>query len=180
MSNPIRATIVYALVSGFMVVPLALLLSVYLSWPAAFKLTLWVDLALYGVLMARWSGTGMLPVVFPLAILLGAALWPRTYNGFFILAIGVFSWIRSGICFQGASVRTLMAEVVTMVGGAALLLFFGAYTPAAWALNICLFFLAQSLYFFWVSPACKMPYVRGSKDRFEQAVEEASKILDGI
>lgn len=180
MNNPIRTTVVYALASGFMVVPLALLLSTYLSWSTAFKVTLWADLALYGVLMARWSGTRLAPVLFPLAILLGAALWPRTYSGFFILALGVFSWMRSGICFQGAPIRTLMAEVITMVGGVAMLMFFGAHTSAGWALNICLFFLVQSLYFFIVPLGRKASYVHGSDDPFEQAVEEASKILDGI
>jgi hypothetical protein len=180
MKNPIRTTVVFAFISGFVVVPTALLMSPYFSWAAAFKLTLWVDIALYGVLLARWGGTHLLSVFFPLAVLLGAALWPQIYNGFFILALGVFSWIRSGICFQKESTRTMLAEVTTMVGGAAMLLFFRSHNPAVIALNICLFFLVQALYFFWAPIQQNDQEAAASPDAFEQAVAHANKILDGM
>lgn len=180
MNRPIRSTVVYALVSGFSVIPLALLLSIYLYWSTALKLALWADIAIYGVLMARWSGTRLLSVVFPLAILLGTALWPGTYSGFIILALGIFSWMRSGVCFHGAPMRALMAEVITVVGAAAMLLLIGSHSYAAWALNICLFFLVQSLYFFIV-PAHRRPFETGTPvDPFEQAVTEAKKVLEGF
>jgi hypothetical protein len=180
MKNPIRTTIVYALASGAIVVPAAMLLSTYLYWPTAIKLVLWADLVLYGVLMARWSGARMLSVFFPLAILLGAALWPKAYIGFFILALGVFSWIRSGLCFQATPLRALMAEVITMIGAAAVLVFLDGHSPVAWALNICLFFLIQSLYFFIVPVHRASPDFQNAKDPFERAAEQAKKVLDGI
>lgn len=180
MNRPIRTTIVYALVSGFLVIPLALLLSTYLYWSTALKLALWADLAIYGVLMARWSGTRLLSVLFPLAILLGTALWPGTYSGFFILALGIFAWMRSGICFRGTPIRALMAELTTVVGATVLLLLIGSNSYAAWALNICLFFLVQSLYFFIVPIRRKRLEARMTQDPFEQAVAEAKKVLEGI
>ena len=54
MSRPTRTTIVYALVGGFLVVPMALLLSPFLRWPMALKLVLWMDLSIYTVLLAHW------------------------------------------------------------------------------------------------------------------------------
>ncbi len=187
MKNPVRTTIVYAILSGFAVVPAASALSIYLYWPTAFKLMLWADLALYGVLMARWSGVRLLPLLFPLAILLGSALWPRTYSSFFILALGVFAWVRSGLCFQKAPLRALAAEVLTLGGGAGLLLFFGGHSSVSWALTICLFFLIQSLYFFIVPARRGIVHARrgiskagSEKDPFELAVEAANKVLDGI
>jgi hypothetical protein len=180
MKNPIRTTIVYAVFSGLVVVPAASVLSIYLDWPTAFKLTLWADLALYGVLMARWSGVRLLPLLFPLAILLGSALWPRTYGSFFILALGVFAWMRSGICFQGAPLRALSAEVLTLGGAAGLLLFSGGHSSMAWALTICLFFLIQTIYFFIVPAQGGTSMTRSEKDPFEEAVEEAKKVLAGI
>ncbi len=180
MKHPVRTTIVYAVLSGLAVVPAASVLSLYLYWPAAFKLMLWVDLAIYGVLMARWSGVRLLPLLFPLAILMGSALWPRTYSSFFILAMGVFAWMRSGICFQGTPLRALSAEVLTLGGAAGLLLFFGGHSSVAWALTICLFFLIQSLYFFIVPIRRRTFEARRERDPFEQAVEEAKKVLDGI
>jgi hypothetical protein len=179
MNRAVRTTVVYALASGFLVVPLAMLLSRYLYWPGALKLVLWADLAVYGVLMARWSGVRLLSVLFPLLILLGAALWPGTHGGFFILALGIFSWLRSGVCFKTAPVRALMAEVLTMVGGAGLLLLIGSHSYGAWALNICLFFLVQSLYFFMVPWQSGRQHQPAAADPFEQAVADAEKVLEG-
>lgn len=180
MNRPIRTTIVFAVFSGLIVVPAALLLSPYFGWPTAIKSVLWADLALYGALMASWSHARLLSVLFPLALLLGVALWPGTYSGFFILALGVFAWLRSGVCFTGAPLRALTAEVITVVGGSGLLLFFGADSSLAGALNICLFFLIQSLYFFIVPTKEHRFQQSKQRDPFEQAVEEAKKVLDGI
>jgi hypothetical protein len=180
MKNRVRTTIVYAVLSGLVVVPTASVISIYLYWPMAFKLMLWADLALYGVMLARWSGARLPALLFPLTILLGSALWPGVYGSFFILALGVFAWMRSGICFQGAPLRALLAEVLTLGGAAGLLLVFGGHSSAALALTICLFFLIQSLYFFMV-PAKRRPIrPESEKDPFEQAAEEAEKVLDGI
>ena len=104
MNRAVRTTVVYALASGFLVVPIALLLSRYFHWPGAMKLVLWADLAVYSVLMARWAGVRLPSVLFPLSVLLGAAIWPAARSGFFILALGIFSWVRSGVCFRSAPV----------------------------------------------------------------------------
>lgn len=180
MSRPVRTTIVYAIFSGIAVVPAALLLSPTFGWTTALKSVLWADLALYAVMMARWSRAGLLPVLLPLVLLLGAALWPGTYSGFFVLALGVFAWIRSGVCFPGAPLRALTAEVITLVGGSGLLLFFGAHSSLAGALNICLFYLIQSLYFFIVPTGQHRFRRTDRRDPFEQAAEEARKVMDGV
>ena len=180
MNRAVRTTVVYALASGFLVVPMAMLLSRYFYWPGTLKLVLWADLAVYGMLMVRWSGARLLSALFPLLILLGAALWPRSHGGFFILAMGIFSWLRSGVCFKTTPVRALLAEVVTMVGGAGLLLLIGSSSFGAWALNICLFFLIQALYFFMVPLASDRRSRPVAADPFEQAVAEAEKALEGF
>ena len=178
MNRPTRTTIVYALVGGFVVVPTAMALSPYLHWATAFKLALWADLAIYAVLLARWSRTRLLSVIFPLALLLGAALWPGTYTGFFFLAVGVLCWIRSGICFQGAPLRALAAEVITVLGGSALVMLFGGRTSLSWAIAVCLFTLVQAIYFFIVPQnrrTAEKKMVAG--DPFDRALEEARKVL---
>lgn len=180
MNRPTRTTIVYALASGFLVVPTAMLLSPYLHWATAFKMTLWADLAVYAVLLARWGRARLLPVIFPLALLLGTALWPRTYTGFFFLAVGVLCWVRSGICFQGAPLRALAAELITVLGGSALVMLFGGHSALSWAIAICLFTLVQALYFFIVPQNRRIAdkTVTGG-DPFDRAVEEARRVLDG-
>jgi len=178
MNRPTRTTIVYALAGGFLVVPAAMLLSPYLHWATAFKLTLWADLAIYTVLLARWGRVRLLSVIIPLALLLGAALWPRTYAGFFFLAVGVLCWIRSGICFQGAPLRALAAEVITVLGGSALVMLFGGQSTLSWAIAICLFSLVQALYFFIVPLNRRAAEKKAAAgDPFDRAVEEARKVL---
>ncbi len=179
MNRPARTTVVFGLASGFLAVPAALLLSPYLYWPMAFKLTLWADLAFYAVLLARWSRARMLPLVFPLALLLGAALWPRTYSGFFFLAAGVLCWIRSGICFRGAPLRTLAAEVITVMGGTALVMVFGGRTSLSWAMAVCLFTLVQALYFYIVPSRGMEEKTQVCEDPFERAAGDARKLLEG-
>lgn len=180
MSRPIRTTLVFALISGFLVVPSAMVLNFYMNWHTALKITLWADLAVYAVLMTRWSGARLISVLFPLAILLGTALWPGTYGGFFILGLGVFSWIRSGICFQNTPVRSVLSEIITMVGGTVLLLIIGSGSYTAWTLNICLFFLIQSLYFFLV-PVRPVEHAAGMhRDSFEDSVSEIEKLMEEV
>ena len=74
----------------------------------------------------------------------------------------------------------MMAEVITMIGGAAMLLFFYSHNPAVMALNICLFILVQSLYYFLVPVHRNKPKTAVNQDAFEQAAEHAERILDGI
>jgi hypothetical protein len=180
MNKPVRTTIVFALASGIFVVPAVELLSVVWSWPMAFKLMLWADLAVYAVLLSRWSRTPPWQLLFPLAVLLGTALWPHAYSGFFILAVGVFSWIRSGICFDGRPLRSLLAEGATIAGAVLLLMFFGGHTPIAWAVSICLFYLVQSLFFFFV-PVTGDSGTQGSdNDPFEQAAVDVQHLMDGF
>ena len=180
MNNPARTTIVYALAGGFLVVPAAMLLSPYLHWATALKLSLWADLAIYAVLLARWGRMPLPGVIFPLALLLGAAMWPRTYTGFFFLAAGVLCWIRSGICFQGAPLRTLAAEAITVLGGSSLVMLFGGHTSLSWAIAVCLFSLVQALYFFIV-PIHRTTVEKSCRDEdpFDRALEEARKVLEG-
>ncbi len=177
MNRPVRTTIVFALLSGLLVVPAAWLLQRLIIWPIAFKLVLWADLAVYAVMLARWSRTSPGELVFPLALLCGVAIWPQTNTGFYLLALGMLSWIRSGICYRGTPVRAAMAEAVGIVGGCALVTALGGGSSAAWALNICLFFLVQSLYFFIV-PNESAAYVEPSDgDPFERARQGAVKVL---
>lgn len=73
-----------------------------------------------------------------------------------------------------------MAEVITVIGGAGLWLLFNSHNPAVMALNICLFFLVQALYYFLVPVPPNDSEPALNPDAFEEAVEHANKILDGI
>ncbi len=178
MKRPVRTTLIYGLISALAVMPAAWLFAGPIGWPMAFELTLWVDLFIYAVLLARWSGKGLSAIVFPMALLLGTALWPGVYAGFFFLGIGVFSWIRSGICFSGTPVRAVAAEIITIAGGAGLVALLGPGSSITWAVSIWLFFLVQALYFFIIPAAGLSNTIRTVEDPFEQARREAQRVLD--
>ncbi len=179
MKRHVRTTLVYGLISALAVMPAASLLAGSIGWPLAFKLVLWLDLFFYAVLLARWSGKGVSVILFPIALLLGTALWPGVYNGFFFLGLGIFSWIRSGSCFCGTPVRAVAAEVITVGGGAGLVSLLGPGASVTWAISIWLFFLVQALYFYMVPASCRPDAVgSAASDPFDQAHRQALRVLE--
>ena len=142
------------------------------------KLTVWAAVAVYAALLARWSRTRRLDLAFPLALLLGAAFWPHAYTGYYLLALGVFSWIRSGICFNTNPLRAMTAELITMAGCAAWVAFWSPRSALAWALAVWLFFLVQTLYFFIVPLQVEPDVGLQSVDPFERAWKAARRFLE--
>jgi len=178
MRRPIRTTLVYGLVCAVAVVPATGLLAAYTGWSPAFKLMLWTALCGYAVLLARWSAKGLGGMLLPLALLLGSALWPGIDAAFFFLALGVFSWLRSGICFSRFPIRAVAAETITAAGGAGLIVLLNPGSAIAWSVSIWLFFLMQALYFFIVPAAGNATADQPGEDPFETALREARRILE--
>jgi len=170
-----------AFLSGFVIYPaLMILLTPILYWPTTLKLILWVLLTLYTLLLARWSRTNLTALFFPLALLLGSALWPSVYMGFFLLLPGILAWIRSGICFRDKPVRAVLAESVTIIGGMGLMGVWGPHSMLQWSLCIWLFGLVQCLYFYITSHGFLQHTEKettGSVDPFESSAQEVERIL---
>ena len=103
---------------------------------------------------------------------------PGSYVGFIILGLGIFSWIRSGSCFCGTPVRAVVAEVITVGGGAGLVALLGPGASVTWAISIWLFFLVQAVYFYLVPTSCAIDAGGTAADPFEQAHREALRVLD--
>ena len=176
--RPVRTTIIFGLLAGIAFVPLTMILSPILFWPTAFKLTIWFYLAVYGVLLTRWGRANPAAVFFPtLLLLLFALLGGWSPAAYLLFAVGIMSWIRSGICFQGNFIRILGTEIVISLGGAALVAFFAPNSTVAWALGIWMFFLVQSLYFVFMGISDEVAGDEMSMDRFEQARRQVEKIL---
>ena len=180
MNRPVRTTLVFGLISALAVMPLARGLAGFTGWAMAVRLLLWADLFVYALLLARWSGKGPGPILFPSALLLGAALWPGTITAFLFLGLGVLVWIRSGICFSATPLRAMAAETLTVGGGAGLAALLGPGTTLTWAISTWLFFLVQALYFFLVPSIAASTAARPAADPFEQAHREALRVLDEV
>ena len=178
MRKPIRTTLFFGLLSGILVLTVNWLRVLPWTPPTLFKLAVWVDLAVYAALLARWSRTRWLDLAAPLGLALGVALWPGTHMGFFLLVLGVFAWIRSGICFNKTPLRALAAELVTLAGGLAWVALWNPRSSLAWALAIWLFFLVQTLYFFIVPLHSEADEFPPPVDPFDQARNAAQRLLE--
>ena len=174
--RPMLATIFFGLACGVTLVPATVSLSYVFSWPTAFRLILWLYLAAYGFLLARWGKVNNASIVFPLAIVFLFAIWGHSATPFLFLALGVLSWIRSGICFKRPFPRMLATELAISLGGGALVAYFAPYSPATWAMGVWMFFLIQSLYFMVVRDVGDET-VDVSLDPFEEARRRAEEIL---
>ena len=179
MNKPVRTTVVMAFLSAFAIYPgLMMLLNPVLGWPTAFKVGLWLIVSVYALLLVRWSKTKILSILFPLVLLLGAALWPYVYTGYFLLLLGILCWIRSGICFQDKPVRTIAAELITVVGGMSLVAIWLPSSMLQCELGILLFGLIQCLYFYIIGYGQSSDIEKVTIDQFEQARNDLERVLE--
>jgi hypothetical protein len=170
-------TIIYGLLCGLSFVPIIIALSYLLYWPAAFRLIIWLYLAGYLAILTRWGRVRLLSIIFPLLLLLPLVFWGNSNTGFLFLALGVLSWVRSGICFQGSLLKTLGTEVALCLGGGALVAFFAPHSTITWAMAVWTFFLIQSLYFVVFRDLTETEEEEVELDPFEQARGQVEKIL---
>ena len=176
LTRPVGATVLFGLICGIVYIPLAGALSGYLSWPLAVRLMVWTCLAAYGLLLARWSKVGPAAVAFPLGLLGIPILWGESLTMFLLMALAVFSWIRSGLCYKLPWFKALGAETALCAGGWVLVVLFTTPFPLTGALGIWMFFLIQSMYFaMFVSE--DEAETKLELDPFEKARRQAEKIL---
>ena len=177
-ARPIRSTIVWGLIGGLVYIPLCSAMSL-LFWPLGIRLTLWMLLTGYAVLLSRMASRPLRSIGMPLLLLLLAVFLIKPATTFLFTAFVMLSWIRSGICFKRKSrAKRLAAEMgLGLVSG---LLAFGAVPEVTlvWALGIWLFFLIQSLYFVLFEYETD-PQTKINPDPFEAAKMAAEKILSG-
>lgn len=173
--RPIRTTVFYGLICGFAFIPLSTGLCYIFPWSPAFSIIVWLYLAVYGFLMTRWGSKSPLSILFPLLILLISVFVVSSTSAFLLLSLGIFSWIRSGICFQQPLPRVFGAELLLTLGGAGLVAWFTPYSTFTWALGIWMFFLVQSLYFLIFEDRSIEEKV--TVDPFEAALLQAEKVI---
>ena len=178
--KPIRTTIIFALFSTLCLIPFLFIYPLQWGWPITVKTYISLSLAIYCLLLCRWSNTGILSVLFPLLLLFIAGLWPHTHFGSIAAILFLFCWIRSGICFNNVPVRAVFAEIVTMAGGAGFILFWWSHSPLILLLAVWFFFLVQSLYFFIVPLARQKDHHNCPPDPFDRACGEMERLLENI
>ena len=177
LKHPIRNTIFYGLFCGLSFVPLSLTLDTVITWSSAFYLALWLFISGYAVLLSRWSNTALTSIVFPLLLLVPTIFFIDSMVLFFILALMVISWIRSGICFQKPGASGLAVELLICFSGAIVVMMFTPGSVFAWTLGVWMFFLIQALYFIFFEYPDNQPKESIQMDAFERASRQAEIIL---
>ena len=176
VSTPIRTTIIFGIIGGLCFMPLAIGFNTVLPGSTAFCLTMWIYLAIYSVLLIKGCGQKMTSIAFPLLIALLTIIWTDSSTSSLIIATGVLSWVRSGICYPNQFTKRVMAEIVLCAGGGFLIAGFAPVSAINCAIAIWLFILIQALYFvFFENSNIEQP--RFKKDPFEAAREQAENIL---
>ena len=150
MLTPLRTTLALGIFSGATISIVLSLLPYPWGWDIPLKLFILLNLVLYVLLLCSWSNVRWGRALYPLAIATGAALWPTSPAGLFLLVIGLLGWVRSGICFTAAPSRSLLFELLGIGAGAGIILLSSPASPLALGLACWLFYLLQSLYFFLV------------------------------
>ncbi|MDY7037725.1 MAG: hypothetical protein SV375_16375 [Thermodesulfobacteriota bacterium] len=177
LQRPIRTTIFFGLICGLSFIPLAMILNYFLSWSSSICLTLWLYIAGYSMLLTRWSKKGTASIVFPLMLLFLTVFLVDSISAFFLLALIVMSWIRSGICFKKRAGIGLLIELLICFFGGVLMVLFTPYSAFSWALGFWMFFLVQALYFVFIDVTAVKTGYRGETDTFERAQKCAEDIL---
>lgn len=177
-ARPVRSTIVWGALSGLVYLYLGVPVNALIAWPWSDQLLLGALLAGYGILLSRWACRPLLSVAWLFILLLIAALLIPSTTAYIWVALGILSWIRSGICFNQTPVFKRYAVELGLGVGAGLAL--SAVVPAATvsvALGIWLLFLIQALYFV-VFEYRKNSTDRVKVDSFERARMAAEQILN--
>ena len=175
--RPMFATIIYGLLAGASFIPMVMVMSSLVTWTAAFRLSIWFILAGYLVVLTRWGRVPLLSLFFPLLLLLFLVFWGETHSAFFFLALGVLSWVRSGICFQGSLLKALVTESALCLGAGALVIFFAPHSTITWGIVVWMFFLVQSIYFVVFADFGEKQEEQVDLDPFHQARTRAERIL---
>jgi hypothetical protein len=177
IKHQIPKTLAYGLVCGLAFVPLSLTLNAFFVWSSAVCLALWLFLAGYALLLSHWGNMIQISTVFPLLLLVLAIFLSDSMVLFFILALMVISWIRSGICYQRPGVMGLAVELLLCFLGAVLVQVFTPGSVSAWALGVWMFFLVQALYFVFFEHTANQQEEPARVDAFERANRQAERIL---
>lgn len=174
--RPIRTMLCLGLICAFLFVPLQVMLGCYFSGTSTVCLTLWGCAAVYGFILARWSGKNQIQILLPLLVLLCAVPAVISALVFVLLACVILSWIRSGICFTQSPGRKLLAEMCISPGGGLLIAGLTPTSVLTWAMGVWLFFLVQAIYFAIFEKSLAVEK-KMEPDPFELARLQAEKIL---
>jgi len=177
-SKPLQVTILLGIIGGLAFMPMTMALSYITYWPLfSSRLILWLYLVIYAFFLIRWGKRPLKLIIIPLLLLFLAGILESSNTVFFLLFLGILSWIRSSLCFQKSLLLMMFTELVLSLGGGTLMAFLAPQTRLAWSLGIWMFFLVQSLYFVSWEDRGNTEEEEQGIDPFERASRQIEKFL---
>ena len=176
--RPVRTTLIFGGLGGLVCCLAGWAGAWPVFWPWFSFGLVWCLIAVYALVLLRWSGRRLPAVFFPLLVLAGVGATLPTAGLAFGLALAIFSWIRSGICYPRSVVQSLVREAILCGGGGLCLMLWNLSTPVSWGLGIWFFSLLQALFFVLFEPG-RPPSETSPPDPFDQALRRIEEILDG-
>lgn len=173
--RPVLMTIIFGLVCGACLVPTVMLLRIFLHWPVPSRLAIWLYLAVYGFMLAKWNKTGLASTAWPLFVPLAFAFSNISEVFWLASVLLTLSWIRSSAALAKSPAMAIGKEMFVCLGGASLVALCAPNGGVAWSLGVWLFFLVQSLWF--VSFSAVDAVRETDPDPFERARKRAEDIL---
>jgi len=131
----------------------------------------------YATVLSYWSKQRLQSIAFPLLFLLLTIFLMDSTAGFYIMALIMVSWMRSGICFEKAGWLRFAIELLLCTLGGVLVVSFTPGSIFAWSLGVWMFFLVQSFYFVIFDIGSTVTEGSCKTGLFEQAQKRAETIL---
>ncbi len=171
-------TIIYGIICSILYIPFILTLSHLGMQFDGFNLILYCFVILYALLLCKFAQKQLISVFFPMLFFGITGYWVESRIGYIILSFILLTWIRTSICFDKFSIKSIIVEGFVSLIGACLFILLNPYTNLTWAIGIWLFFLLQTIY----TILTPLPnHSNGNEEyeshRFEHAKSQIEKIL---
>ncbi|MGE5255731.1 MAG: hypothetical protein ACM3KE_03615 [Hyphomicrobiales bacterium] len=175
--TPVAASVIFALAAALIFAAVTSLLLRLNQRTTALNTALFIDLAAYVGFLGGLNKERRRDL-FPSFLTLSAVLVVAgTVTNFVIPAAATLSWIRSGICSPGPTLRRMFAEAIFCPAGLVLAWVLQPPGLYGWTLSVWLFWLIQALYFLVVDPEPGRLMEHPDLKKFEAAHSRAETLL---
>lgn len=175
--TPVAASVIFAAAAALIFAAVTSLPLRHIQRTTALNTALFIELAAYAGFLGALNKERRRDLFAPFITLSAVLVVAGTVTNFVVPAAATLSWIRSGICLPGPTLRRVFAEAIFCPAGLALAWALQPPGLYGWTLSVWLFWLIQALYFLVVDPEpgsqLGQPDVKG----FEAAHSRAETLL---
>jgi hypothetical protein len=175
--SPVVTSVIFAAAAALLFAAVTNLPLRLIPRTTALNTALFIDLAAYAGFLGGLNKERRHELFAPFLTLSAVLAVAGTVSGFVIPAAVTLSWIRSGVCLPGPTLRRVFAEAIFCPAGLALAWALQPPGLYGWTLSVWLFWLIQSLYFLVVDSEAASRVERPCRNRFAAAHSRTEVLL---